>query len=85
MVYLLTMGWFLWFLAYLAHTSLAMTPEQSGRSQWREFVPEICRSRALKEHVPQHHPMLQYDRKFRMHKSHIEHYHERCISYGHLQ
>ena len=41
---LLTMGWF------LAHTSLAMTPEQSDRS--RRWIPEICKSRALKEHVP---------------------------------
>ena len=45
MMYLLTMGWF------LAHTSLAMTPEHSA-NQWRVLVSEICKSRALQEHVP---------------------------------
>ena len=46
MMYLLTMGWF------LAHTSLAMTP----CNQWRVLVSEICKSRALQEHVP---PIIQ--------------------------
>ena len=45
MMYLLTMGWF------LAHTSLAMTPEHSA-TKWRVLVSEICKSRALQEHVP---------------------------------
>ena len=45
MMYLLTMGWF------LAHTSLAMTPEALC-DQWRVLVSEICKSRALQEHVP---------------------------------
>ena len=40
MMYLLTMGWI------LAHTSLAMTPEQSATSG-EELVPEIWKSRAL--------------------------------------
>ena len=38
------MGWF------LAHTSLAMTPEDSATCG-DKFVPEICKSQALKEHV----------------------------------
>ena len=45
MMYLRTMGWF------PAHTSLAMTPEHSA-TQWRVLVSEICKSRALQEHVP---------------------------------
>ena len=45
MMYLLMLGWF------LAHTSLAMTPKHSAIvDQWR-LVSEICKSRALKEHV----------------------------------
>ena len=45
MMYLLAMGWF------LAPTSLAMTPEQSVTSG-ELFIPEICKSRGVKEHVP---------------------------------
>ena len=45
MMYLLTTGWF------LAHTSLAMTP-RALCNQWRVLVSEICKSRALQEHVP---------------------------------
>ena len=44
-MYLLTMGWF------LAHTSLAMTPEHSA-TNGELLVSEICKSRALQEHVP---------------------------------
>ena len=47
-MYLLTMGWF------LAHTSLAMLPEHSATNHCsrRVLVSEICKSRALQEHVP---------------------------------
>ena len=45
MMYLLTMGWF------LAHTSLAMTPEHYVISR-EEFLPKICKNWKLKEHVP---------------------------------
>ena len=45
MMYLLTMGWF------LAHTSLAMTPEHSATNGEYSSL-EICKSRALQEHVP---------------------------------
>ena len=43
-MYLLTMG------RFLAHTSLAMTPEHSATNG--EYSSEVCKSRALQKHVP---------------------------------